>query len=81
MEALNEALTGLFRKILEVGEVALKCNRCRVSLVHKGGGKSREDIGNYTPMTVMNIVAKVFGWVVSDKLRKWTKESKVFGEK
>ena len=77
---LRQALVGLFGKILEDGEVPQDWNRSRITLVHKGGGKSREDIGNYRPIAVMNILAKMFGWVINRKLTTWMEESKVLGE-
>jgi len=79
-EALRQALTGLFRKILEEGEVPQDWNRSRVTLVHKGGGKSKEDVGNYRPIAVINTLAKVFGWVINDKMKKWIEENKILGE-
>ena len=79
-EALRQALTGLFRKILEEGEVPQDWNRSRVTLIHKGGGKSKEDIGNYRPIAVVNTFAKVFGWVINEKLKKWIEENEVLGE-
>ena len=53
-ETLRQALAGLFRKILEEGEVPQDWNKSRVTQVHKGGGKSRQDIGNYITIAVMN---------------------------
>ena len=79
-EALKQTLAGLFRKILEKGEVPQDWNRSRITLVHKGGGKSREDIGNYRPIAVINILAKVFGWIINEKLKTWIEEMKVLGE-
>ena len=79
-ETLRQALGGLFRKVLEDGEVPQDWNRSRITLVHKGGGKPREDIGNYRPIAVMNILAKTFGWVINRKLTTWIEESKVLGE-
>lgn len=40
---------------------------CRVILIHKGG-KSKEDIDNYRSIRVMNILAKIMGMVISDKI-------------
>ena len=63
-EALRQALTGLFRKIVEEGEVPQDWNRSRVTLAHKGGRKSKEDVGNYRPIAVINTLVNVFGWVM-----------------
>ena len=79
-QALRQALVGLFRRILEVGEVPQDWNRSRITLVHKGGGKPREDIGSYRPIAVVNILAKIFGWVINDKMTRWMEERKVLGE-
>ncbi|XP_063859185.1 uncharacterized protein LOC135100149 [Scylla paramamosain] len=79
-EALRQASIGLFRKIPEIRKVPQDWNRRRVTLIHKGGRKSREDIDNYRPIAVVNILAKAFGWVINDKLKTWIKKNKVLGE-
>ena len=48
--------------------------------MHKGGGKSRQDRGNYRPIAIMNTLAKTFGWVINDKMRTWIENSRVLGE-
>lgn len=44
----------------------------RVTLIHKGGGKDKENIVNYRPIAVINIIAKIFGILTNEKLRAWT---------
>lgn len=74
------ALTNLYRNILEEGEVPEEWRMCRVTLIHKGGGKSKEDIGNYRPISIMNILAKTMGMVLNDKLVTWAEQERVWGE-
>ena len=49
-------------------------------MIHKGGGKPKEEKGNYRPIAAINMLAKVFGWIVNNKLLKWTDDSKALGE-
>ena len=49
-------------------------------MIHKGGGKPKKEIGNYRPIAAINILAKVFGWIVNNKLLKWTDDSKALRE-
>ena len=79
-ECLKSYLQKLFKKIIEKGEVPQDWQRSRVTLIYKGGGKSRKEIGSYRPIAVMNVLAKVFGWVINTKLMNWAEENKVLGE-
>ncbi len=40
--------------ILEDGEVPQEWKRSRITLIHKGGGKDKTDIGNYRSIAIMN---------------------------
>lgn len=74
------ALTSLFNTIMEEGEVPEEWRMSKVTLIHKGGGKSKEDIGNYRPISVMNILAKVMGMVLNEKIVTWAEQEGVWGE-
>ncbi len=50
----------IFGTMLEEGEVPQNCKRSRVKLMHKGGGKAKEEIAKYRPISITNILAKVF---------------------
>lgn len=44
---LKQVLYKMFRTILEEEEVPQDWKRSRVTLIHKGGGKAKEEIENY----------------------------------
>ena len=44
-ECLKSYLQKLFQKIIEKGEVPQDWQRSRATLIYKGGGKSRKEIG------------------------------------
>ena len=67
---MKQKLLKLFKEILEKGVVPQDWQRSRITLIHKGGRQPREEIGNYRPIAVINILAKVFGWIVNNKLLK-----------
>ena len=54
--------------------------KSRVTLIYKGGGKPKNNIGNYRPIAVMNVMAKVFSVVMNEKLKQWAEENKIWGE-
>ena len=77
---LSQGLASLFQEILEIGDVPQDWRKSRVTLIHKGGGKPREEIGSYRPIAVVNVLAKVFGWVLNNKVMKWVEEQRILGE-
>ena len=54
--------------------------KSRVTLIHKGRGKPKNNIENYRPIAVMNVMTKVFGVVINEKLKQWAEENKIWGE-
>lgn len=58
----------------------LDWRKSRVTLIHKGGGKGKAEVGNYRPIAIMNTMAKVFGIVINEKLKAWIETQKVLGE-
>ena len=75
----------------EEERVPRKWNECRVTLIHKGGYKSKNELKNYRPIALMNTVGKVFCavlndcinrlreecWVKSIIVSEWTEEQKI----
>ena len=51
-----------------------------MTLIHKGGGKTKDEIGNYRPISIMNILAKVFGMTINEKLMTWAEQYRIWGE-
>lgn len=64
---------------MEEGEVPQDWKKSRVTLIHKGGGKEKADIGNYRSVAIMNIMAKVFGIIINEKLKAWIETKMVQG--
>ena len=71
-EKMKRAMKGMFSSILEEGEVPQGWKWSRVTLIHKGGGKAKEEIGNYRPITIRNILEKVFDMIIN-----WKKNNKM----
>lgn len=67
-EKMKLAMKSMFSSIVEEGEIPQDWKKNRVTLIHKGGGKAKDEIGNYRPISIMNIFAKVFGMVIDEKL-------------
>ena len=79
-DALKRSLHQLFNEILKKGEVPNDWRESRITLIHKGGGKPKENIENYRPIAVINILAKVFGMVLNEKITDWAERQRVWGE-
>lgn len=54
--------------------------KSRVTLIHRGEGKDKGNIANYRSVAVMNIMAKISGIIINEKLRTWTETHAVLGE-
>ncbi len=79
-KAAVTTLHRIYSKVLEEGEVPLDWKKSRITLVHKGDGKDRQDIANYRPIAVINILAKIFGMIINEKIRTWIETHKILGE-
>ena len=55
-------------------------NDCRVTLLHKGGHKSKKELKNYRPISLGNTIGKVFAAVLNERLYGWTETARVLGE-
>ncbi len=71
----------LFEKILEEETVSEAWKRSRVTIIHKGSGKPKDSLGSYWPIAVINVKAKLFGTVISEKLKWYAEENNVWGWK
>ena len=70
----------LFWEIFECGKVPDDWKKSRVELIHKGGGKNKSDIGNYWPISIINILNKLFGIIINDKIKRCSEKTGVLGE-
>ena len=59
-EVLIDRMTDLFNQVWEEERVPRMWNECRVTLLHKGGHKSKNELKNYRPIALVNTVGKVF---------------------
>ena len=79
-EVMIDRLTELFNCVWEKERVPRKWNECRVTLLHKGGHKSKNELRNYRPIALLNTVGKIFSAVLNERLCKWIERERVLGE-
>ena len=79
-EVVIDRMTELFNQVWEEERVPRMWNECRVTLLHKGGFKSKNELKNYRPIALLNTVGKVFSAVLNERLCKWIERSGVLGE-
>ena len=70
----------LFNQVWEEERVPIMWNECRVTLLHKGGYKSKNELKSYRPIALVNTVGKVFNAVLNERLCKWMERAGVLGE-
>ena len=75
-----EGLHKLFNRILEEERVPSKWNESRVSLLHKGGHKSKRELKNYRPISLSDTVCKVFCGIMNERLKEIFERNNVMGE-
>lgn len=75
-----ERMTELFNKVWEKERVPKRWNECRVTLLHKGGCKSKNELKNYRPTALFNTLWKIFSGVINDKLCRWIERARVLGD-
>ena len=66
-------LTELFNSSLQNGEVPSEWKQSHITPVHKGG--SPDDPGNFRPISVVPIIAKIFEKIVSDQLSTYFEDN------
>ena len=75
-----DGMTALFNCVWEEEKVPKEWNECKVTLIHKGGYKSKQELKNYRPIALANTVSKVFSGVLNERLCKWIERERVLGE-
>ncbi|KAK4328209.1 hypothetical protein Pmani_001329 [Petrolisthes manimaculis] len=79
-EFMIEKMTELFNKVWEEERVPKRWNECRVTLLHKGGCKSKNELRNYRPIALLNTLGKIFSAVLNERLCRWIERFSVLGE-
>ena len=79
-ETVIERMTDVFNRVWREEKVPKKWNECRVTLLHKGGHKSKKELRNYRPIALTNTVGKIFSAVLNERLCKWIERNRVLGE-
>ena len=75
-----EKMTELYNCVWEEERVPRKWNECKVTLLHKGGYKSKNELKNYRPIALGNTVGKVFSAVLNKRVCEWIERTRVLGE-
>ena len=75
-----ERMTDLYNRVWRDERVPKKWNECRVTLLHKGGHKSKSELKNYRPIALTNTVGKIFSAVLNERLCEWIERNRVLGE-
>ena len=79
-ETVIERMTDVFNRVWREEKVPKKWNECRVTLLHKGGHKSKKELRNYRPIALTDTVGKIFSAVLNERLCKWIERNRVLGE-
>ena len=66
-EQVSEMLTDIFNRALESGQLPEDWRVANVTSLFKKG--SREDLGNYRPVSLTSVVGKVLETLIKDKMR------------
>ena len=91
-KAVIDRMTELFTQVREEERVPRMWNSCRVTLLHKGGYKSKNELKNYRPIALVNTggvkcsmqccvngLDKRECYVSSRKIPVWTGELRIIG--
>ena len=68
-------MSQLFNKIFESGEYPESWGNGIIVPIFKGGNKNEQQ--NYRGITLINILAKIYSTLLSNRLSKWVKKNKV----
>ena len=79
-EKMKTVLHNIFSESFETGQIPEDWRKSRVELIHKGGRKEKTEIGNYRPISIINILNKLFGEIINDKMQRWVEQEGVIGE-
>jgi hypothetical protein len=72
---LSGYLATLFQHMFNVGKVPEKWGNTLLTLAFKGG--SRSNWSDYRPIAVVQVIAKVYGLVLNNRLNNWAESSDV----
>ena len=79
-EKISNIIHHLCGQIIEDEEVIVKWNTVKVTLLHKGGKKSKKEIQNYRPVAVVNTIANTFGGIIKKKLERIVENEKIISD-
>ena len=79
-EVVIDRMTELSNRVWEEERVPLKWNKCWVTLLHKGGYKSKNELMNYRPIAFVNTIGKVFCVLLNERIWYWIERVGVLGE-
>ena len=79
-QSMIEGMHELFKCIWREEEVPRSWNDSRVTLIHKGGNKSKKEIKNYRPIAVCDTMCKIFCGILNERLSEIVERNKVMGE-
>ena len=74
-DTINESLVGIFNLSLQPGTFPDDWKLARVTPIYKDGSKT--ECGNYRPISVTSIVAKIFEKLVCGQLRSFMQENNI----
>ena len=82
LKALGERdvhnLRMLLNEVLSGGCIPNEWKESRVLLVYKGG--SINELNNYRPVAIINVMCKLFMMVVRGRINEWVEESRMLGD-
>ncbi len=73
-------LTDLFNVVWTNECVPDAWNESRVTLLHKGGHKSKKELRNYRPIALADTSGKIFCAVMNERMQRCIRNERVFGE-
>ena len=74
-DTISESLANIFNLSLQSGIFPDDWKLARITPIYKDGSKT--ECGNYRPISVISIVAKVFEKLVCNQLRSFMKENNI----
>lgn len=78
-ETMLQKITYLFRKIWQFGRVLKMGKEKIVNLINRGGGKSKENVGNYHLINIVRSTCKTSQCILKEKLIQWMEDQQICG--
>ena len=79
-ESMIENIRVLMNKIMEEEKVPEGWREARVTLIPKGGGKDKREIKSYRPVTIVNVICKILGSILKERLSREVEGNKVLSD-